>query len=165
MAQGQALSAFIRLYRVTNDGAYLDVAERLFASLSTMKDDVDQGAPWVACMDGEGYYWIEEYPFDEPCHVLNGFVFAIYGLYDYYMLTSSEECLRLMRSSITTVADHMDEYRNEGNVSCYELRWRVRVPKYHLCHMKQMNMLGMITGDAFFTEMQETLKADFFEEC
>ncbi|MBA4550557.1 MAG: D-glucuronyl C5-epimerase family protein [Thermoactinomyces vulgaris] len=49
-----------------------------------MKTEVDQ--QWVVMFENS-YYWIEEY----HRKVLNGFIFAIYGLYNYYHPTKYKE--------------------------------------------------------------------------
>jgi len=160
MSQGQALSAFVRLYSVTGDERYKEMADGLFSSFLHLNDDSAEGDPWVAMIDEEGYYWIEEYPMEEPCHVLNGFVFAVYGLYDYYQLTGDETCRRLLTASLTTIAHHAYLYRNPGELSCYDLKYRAVLPKYHRIHIRQMRMLERITGVSIFGEYVDQFKAD-----
>ena len=38
---------------------------------------------------------LEEYPGSPPDHTLNGFIFALYGVYDYYVITRSDAASRL----------------------------------------------------------------------
>ena len=81
MAQGKTLSLFSRLYEITSDEKYLTIASKIYSTFSHLKATHD---PWISCIDNDGSLWFEEYPFEEPSHVFNGMIFAIYGVYDYY---------------------------------------------------------------------------------
>ena len=73
----------------TDETTKQEIADKIFISLSDVYPE-----PNVITVDRFINYWIEEYPntFFSPyhkrgsTHVLNGFVFAIWGLYDYYWL-------------------------------------------------------------------------------
>lgn len=159
MAQGQALSAFVRLYQETDDPKYLKWADKTFQSFMQLRSD---GAPiWVNMMD-DGYYWIEEYPMEKPTKVLNGFIFAIYGLYDYYQLTEKEEAKALLQASLTTIYDHIEEYRNIDDASLYGLKLDHRSLHYHLVHIEQLKALYHITGEQYFLDMSEQFYDDWY---
>ncbi|WP_203136300.1 D-glucuronyl C5-epimerase family protein [Microbacterium sp. JZ31] len=78
MAQGQALSAFVRLYEATGNERYRTVADQLFASFKNLRA---AGSPWTVNVDDEGYLWFEEYAKDPGAdRSVNGHIFAIYGV-------------------------------------------------------------------------------------
>lgn len=159
MAQGQALSAFVRLYQETDDPKYLEWADKVFQSFRQPKSD---GVPiWVSMVD-DGYYWIEEYPMEKPTKVLNGFIFAIYGLYDYYQLTGKEEAKVLLLASLTTIYDHIEKYRNKDDASFYGLKLDHRSVHYHLVHIEQLKALHDITGEQYFLDMSEQFHHDWY---
>lgn len=160
MAQGQALSAFIRLYQATNDDNYLRISNQIRKSLILVKDDYD---PWVVYVDEKGYYWIEEYPESCPNHVLNGFVFALYGLYDHYRITGDTTSLFLLRAGIKTVADHIEGWRQPGDLSKYTLKYHITSEFYHHIHVRILWRLSVITGDPFFKDMSEKFMADYYK--
>lgn len=161
MAQGQALSFFCRLYEATKDKEVLDQCEKVFNSFTRLKG---QGFdPWVSCIDKDGYLWLEEYPRDLPAFTLNGMIFAIYGLYDYYRITSSELVLKYLYASITTIKDNILRFRCEDDVSYYCLKhnnFKGRNPSYHKVHIRELKKLTDITGDPYFKEIAEIFYKD-----
>jgi len=158
MAQGQSLSAFVRLYSVTGKREYLKTSENIFQSFLYLREESD---PWTAFVDTSGYYWIEEYPMEVPGQVLNGFIFAIYGLYDYYLLTKDIVSRLLLQASITTIQRYISEYRNEGGISYYCLKHKHQDGGYHMIHIDQLYTLYRITGDDYFLEMAHNFEADY----
>ena len=161
MAQGKALSAFIRLYKVTNQEKYLSVADKILLSFTKLKDE---GDPWVAYRDAAGYYWIEEYPMNEPDHTLNGFGFAIYGLYDYYIVKKDAVSKNLLQESLATIKEYLPQFRNVGEKSSYCLKHRLQKGNYHYIHIRQVRTMYYITEDDFFKTMMDNLVADYYEE-
>ena len=158
MAQGQTLSAFVRLYQATGESHYLTAAHKIFNSYSCF---FASNKPWIAFIDDEHYYWIEEYPNDQqPDHTLNGFIFAIYGLYDDYFATQNSECKKLFQASITTIYKNIEKFRNEGDISAYCLKHRIKSNKYHHVYMDQLNMLYKMTGEKYFQTMAELFLND-----
>jgi hypothetical protein len=160
MAQGQALSAFVRLYNITLDGVYLNAADLTFYSFKNVGREFQ---PWTVFLDSQGYYWIEEYPWQEPTQVLNGFIFGIYGLYDYYLLKGDNESHQLIQASLTTILEYISSYRNPGGISFYCLRHKHLDPLYHTIHIDQLRMLHHITGESDFADMADLFYADYHE--
>lgn len=158
ITQGPALSAFLRLHRQTGDEAFREAAERTYRSFRNLKRHTD--GPWTAMVEDD-YYWIEEYPHDPPTHVLNGFLIGLWGLYEYWLDRRTEESRELVQAAVTTVADHLDEYRAPGEVSWYALNRGYRGNAfYHSVHVHQLGQLYAITGDDYFREMRETYVDD-----
>lgn len=161
MAQGQALSFFSRLYEETNDDKVLENCHKVFNSFLRLKGDGYD--PWVTCVDKNGYLWLEEYPRDLPCFTLNGMIFAIYGLYDYYRITDSELALKYLNASLTTIKDNILRFRCEDDVSYYCLKhnnFNGRNPAYHKVHIRELKKLTELTGDPYFSEVAEIFIKD-----
>ncbi len=161
MAQGQILSVFTRLYEITGDSNYLDASHQIFNSYTRFKGSGHK--PWVSCIDKKGYLWLEEYPRDLPCHTLNGMIFGIFGIYDYYRVTKDENAKRLLRASMLTIKRNMHKFRDKDEVSWYCLKhknFNGKNPFYHKVHIKQLKFLYRITGDEYFNKMADSLYQD-----
>ena len=94
MAQGKVLSLFSRLYELTSNKDFLIIADKIYGSFYRLKAT---HSDWVSCIDQDGNLWIEEYPHIQPSHVLNGMVFAIFGIYDYYIINKTEDWLKIVK--------------------------------------------------------------------
>lgn len=160
MAQGQILSLFVRLYEITHDNFYLEVSGKIFNSFNLSHYNVD-GMPWVTCVDENGYLWLEEYPRLQPAYTLNGMIFALFGVYDYYRITKNPMAENTLRGAILTIKENIDKFRVENAISHYCLRHpMVRSLKYHKIHIWQLKELYKITGDSVFLESAKSFAAD-----
>jgi hypothetical protein len=161
MAQGEILGLLTRTFEVTQDSTYLDYAHKTFNSFLRIQGEAE---PWTVFVDTSGCYWVEEYPVWEPSMTLNGFIFAMYGLYDYYALTRSPEAKRVLSDCLSTVKNYVPLFRRPGKPSFYGLRFRHWSQEYHLIHIAQLRQLYRITLDPFFMDMADSLKVDFYQE-
>jgi hypothetical protein len=157
MSQGQALSFFSRLFKITKDEKYLILCKKLFRTLSYIRKDKE--ILWVSYIDENNYFWIEEDPIDNEKHILNGFIFAIYGLYDYFLLTKADT-ENLLQASLTTVKNNVESHRVIDGLSYYCIQHKVQNEYYHKVHISQMLMLYKITGDIYFKNISELLTND-----
>jgi len=116
----------------------------------------------VARIDADGYYWIEEFPHDtRPGMTLNGYIAALFGVYDYYHLTGSEDAEMIYELGLTTIKHYLPEFRRPGQRSYYCLGHQsVANDSYHRLHISMMGHLHRITGDEFFRAMGDSLTAD-----
>jgi hypothetical protein len=162
MAQGYAVTLACRLHAVTGESRYLHEADSSFNAL--LRLDPETG-PTVARIDEAGFYWIEEYPHREyPGMTLNGFVYAVQGVYEYYLQRRSEAARLVLECSITTLKHYLPRYRQPGMLSLYCLGHRRPAGKaYHVLHMQQMQQLKTMTGDRFFDIMVSQFEADLGE--
>jgi len=77
IAQGKAISVLIRAYDLTKQQKYLDQAikgTRVFSKY------IEEGG--VRCRIDKNWEFLEEYPSEKPIHVLNGFLYALVGIFD-----------------------------------------------------------------------------------
>lgn len=160
MAQGQALSAFCRLFEVTEDGIYLNAAMEAFESLKLLKSNSE---PWVTRIDAHGYAWFEEYAdaTTRTDFTFNGHLFGVYGCYDYFRLTGTEEARRLYQIGLTTVKRYADTIRTPGWISKYCLRHETLSISYHNVHVKELYKMFDMTGDIYFASLGDAFLADF----
>jgi hypothetical protein len=157
MAQGLALSLSVRLHETTGRQSDLAAARLFYRTLTVYGRSVD---PWVTYIDADRHLWFEEYPQVPSDHVLNGFVFAIYGIYDYYRLTRDLSVRRHLDGAMTTVRDRIADHRLPGGISYYCLGHRVQMALYHALHIRQLRVLAQISRAAYFSDMADLFAAD-----
>lgn len=170
MAQGGALSLFARLWAVTGEPEWREAAERTLTSLSL---GPEAGLPWVSFVDPSGHLWLEEYPRDpreRSERVLNGSIFALYGLYDYLRLVpeSAEasagraRAAELFDGGATTVQYYaLSSFRAATWISRYSLLHVIRNPHYHEVHTQQLLQLQYLTGRSWYAGAADTFRGDY----
>lgn len=134
MSQGEGISVLLRAYQLTNDQKYLECAK---LALKSFEVSLKNGG--VRYEDDKGFVWYEEYPADPPSHVLNGFIFALFGLYEFYKVTDDSEALNLFNQGIQTLEANLYLY-DLGFWSSYDL------PPYST-ETKQENYLFRFVAD------------------
>jgi len=148
LAQGQGISLLLRAYRETGTHDYLKAA--LYTYAAFLKQ-VDEGG--VVFKDERGDFWIEEYIVRPPTHILNGFLWAIWGIYDYLLLTGEDSARELFIRTTRTVLNNLDRY-DLGFWSLYEQSGtRLRMlasPFYHRLHVVQLRIMYKLSGEEKF---------------
>lgn len=150
LAQGQAVSLLVRAFHETAEPKYLDSAEQGFESF--LRSTTDGG---VVFTDENGDLWFEEYLVSPPTHVLNGFIWASWGLHDYYLATGASQARDLFHSAVRTLRNNLSRY-DIGFWSLYEqsgtLLPMVASPFYHRLHIVQLRIMHALTSDNIFAE-------------
>jgi len=158
LAQGQGISLLVRAYRESGDAVYLEAANRAFTSF--LMSTRDGG---VTFTDKRGNLWFEEYIVSPPTHILNGFIWAAWGVYDYFLATQNTAARDLFARAVLTLRTNLDRYDN-GFWSLYEqsgtLLPMVASPFYHRLHVVQLRVMHRLTGDGTFAKF-----ADKWEAC
>jgi hypothetical protein len=157
IAQGRALSAFLRMYEATGEPIWRERADRTFRSFV---NDRQRRQPWVSYVDADGNLWLEQYPTDTPSHVLNGHITAAIGLYEYALATGDPQARELFDAAATTVRRNFRRYRVPGQLSRYDLLYRRTFKNYHEAHIRQLRQLALMTGDATFKQYADLLERD-----
>ncbi len=157
LSQGQGISLLVRAYHETGAVAYLEAAERAFNSF--LKSTQEGG---VAFRDARGNLWFEEYIVSPPTHILNGFIWASWGVYDYFLMTRSQPARDLFEQAVITLRTNLDRY-DLGFWSLYEesntLLPMVASPFYHRLHVVQLRVMHRITGDEVFARYADKWEA------
>lgn len=150
LAQGQGISVLARAHQATGDAKYLDAAR---AAFQCMLAHVDVGG--VIYPDDRGLRWIEEYIVSPPTHILNGFFWALWGVYDLALLTNDKVAWQVWQESLETLRANLHVY-DTGYWSLYEqsgTRMRMMAsPFYHRLHIVQLRVMAKLTGEAVFQE-------------
>ncbi|MDY6949971.1 MAG: D-glucuronyl C5-epimerase family protein [Thermodesulfobacteriota bacterium] len=148
LAQGQGLSLLIRAHQETRKDSYLQAAHE---ALHTFKKDVKEGG--VSYIDRKGHVWFEEAIVNPPTHILNGFIWAMWGIYDYFLYTADGEARMLFREGVETLKANLSHF-DAGFWSLYEqsgTRMKMLAsPFYHKLHIVQLKVMHKLTHDEVF---------------
>ena len=98
LAQGQGVSLLLRAHAQTGDDKYQQAAEHAFVSLTK---PIAQGG--VLFEDGDKNLWIEEYLVDPPTHILNGFMWALWGVFDFSVARSDTTAKQIFDRGVQTL--------------------------------------------------------------
>ena len=79
MTQGEGISVLVRAHTLTNEERFENACVR---AMALMQKPADQGG--VCCYESDEVY-LEEYPGPVRDTVLNGWVFSLFGVYDYLL--------------------------------------------------------------------------------
>ena len=146
LSQGNAISALLRGHELLGDRGLLEAASLMFEAL---EQPLETGG--VRDTDICGHLWFEEYPTEPPLHVLNGFIFALWGVLDFARMTGNEKAWRWWNQGVETLRAHLPEF-DCGYWSVYDLRYRELVSRHYQVnvHVPQLNAMHRLTGDEVF---------------
>ena len=154
LSQGQALSVLVRAYLQTNNELYREAGQK---ALGVFNCPVAEGgvlAKW------QGLDYFEEYPSQTPSFVLNGFIFALWGLWEFYLISNSAEAKRCYEAGLKTLECSLKEYQVPYlNWSKYDL-YPFKVADiasvfYHKLHIQQLRAMALLTGIEMFNQQAE----------
>jgi heparosan-N-sulfate-glucuronate 5-epimerase len=154
LAQGQGISVLVRAHQLSRkDSRYLDAAQQ---ALSSFFKPVAEGG--VTFTDEQGDLWFEEYVVSPPTHILNGFIWAAWGIYDYFLATQDRSVRDLFARAVNTLTHNLDRY-DLGFWSLYEQAGTrlpmVASPFYHQLHIVQLRVMHRLTGEDKFARVAD----------
>jgi hypothetical protein len=159
MGQGQGISVLVRAYDVTKHDKYLTTAQR---ALEPFAYEVTEGGVTARLADGSVYY--EEYPSQPYSHVLNGHIFALWGLYDYAIFRQDGHVRRMFEQGADTLRKFLPRY-DVGYWSRYCLfphpLPNVASPFYHDLHIHQLRALFALTEIGEFRDYADRWERQF----
>lgn len=125
LAQGLAISALIKANEIKT-------AEKAFKCLKNE----------CVFIDKFSNTWIEEYPTSPPTQILNGFIYALFGVYDLFTSTKNKEAEELWKRSLMTLKENLKRY-DAGFWSKYSLHDNLLSTEfYHKVHIRQLKRLN-----------------------
>ena len=150
MAQGQAMSVLIRAWDVTQNEKYLRAAT---AALGTFSKAYEDGG--VASYEGADTFYEEYDPSFMP-HVLNGFIFALVGLYEYHAAVGDPDSGRLFDIGVATLARNLQRW-DTGSWTYYNLASPPLLASglYAGIHVAQLQEMWRLTGNPIFQTYAE----------
>lgn len=147
-SQGTGISLLGRLYKETGEQKYLEAAKKAFSSLNL---EIKKGG--VKHVDESGNIWLEEYLVEPATHILNGFLWALWGVWDYYLLTNDEKAKNLFNACVKTLKENLARY-DIGFWSLYDLSEQtlkmIASHFYHSLHIVQLKATHIISDEPVF---------------
>jgi hypothetical protein len=114
MGQGQAISVLLRAHRLSGRDEYLEAARSALPALCT---PVSEGGTQSSL---DGHPVLEEYPTEPATAVLNGWIFALFGLHELALATADAQPRDLFERSAAGLVELLPRYDN-GWWSLYSL--------------------------------------------
>jgi len=151
MAQGEAISVLVRACLLTDNISFLDSAQRAFPLLTR---PVEKGG--CSFYKDENLY-LEEYPEIPRNTVLNGWIYAIFGLYDLMLLRNDEVVNSILSRTLKTLESSLGSY-DSGYWSYYDVRGNIASPSYHSVHIALLEVLYALTDVETFRDFSNSWK-------
>ena len=144
MAQGEGASLLIRAYKYTNDNEYLEAAQK---AIDFMLKPLGEGG--TTKYDGNNAY-LMEYTFKGM--VLNGAIFAWWGLYDYVLAANDQGHYKAAKeNTLRTIIEVLPSFTSTF-WSKYSMDGLLASPFYHNIHVAQMEAMYILTGNGAFKQ-------------
>jgi heparosan-N-sulfate-glucuronate 5-epimerase len=155
MAQGEAASLLVRMHAETGEDSFAEAALR---GLGPLRVPVTDGGVLASL---EGGPWFEEYPTETPSMVLNGGIFAIWGVRDVAVGLRDAEAARLFESAVDALAAGIERW-DLGYWSRYDLyphkRVNVASNAYHELHIDQLAATNAIAARPALAEAEQRFR-------
>ena len=144
MAQGEGASLLIRGYELTKDEKYLKAAKKAIDFMLLPKEN---GGTAEINEDSIYLYEFTCYPV-----VFNGWIFAIFGLVDYLIISKDQAYGEILSKTLDTLVRELPRMDN-GYWSMYRKDNTIASPFYHDLHIAQLKVLYDYTGNEAFEEL------------
>jgi heparosan-N-sulfate-glucuronate 5-epimerase len=150
LTQGEGASLLVRAADMTEDGGFVDRARK---AVDLMLAPVEQGG--LTRTVGEGLVF-EEISDKQAVTILNGWIFALFGLYDYHLARPDQDLQRMIDQSVGALRRWLPRF-DGGFWSFYDTSGALASPFYHRLHIAQLRALeATFPGEATaFSEMRE----------
>src|SRR5580698_8402882 len=112
LAQGQGVSLLLRAHSHANadDQKYQRAAEKAFVALTRpiaeggvlFEDSVSEHS--------RGNLWIEEYLVNPPTHILNGFIWALWGVFDFWLVRADSSAKQIFDRGVATLVHNLPRF-------------------------------------------------------
>lgn len=141
MAQGEAISLLIRANHLTKSQKYTDPTHRAYKYMIT---PIEKDGP-TKYVDNKVYFY--ECPADPL--ILNGWIFSLWGLWDYVIEYNNSEAKVILQKTINTLENELNRF-DLKYWSKYEDGIRIASPFYHSLHIAQLKVMFVLTGKPVF---------------
>ena len=157
LAQGLVTSLMVRAHHLTGNRDYLQRAKE---AINCMVAPIQEGG--TKAVSDIFDFWLEEYPTEEPSHVLNGYIFGYIGLLEYSQYTEDQTLpVDLATQALLKVATLSD-------IGCWTTYGANRVyivnEGYMALHISQMEHVYQLTGIEEFQSNAQRWKSYLYLE-
>lgn len=158
LAQGQAISVFVRAYQVAGDKKYLDAANRAYEFMCI---PVNEGGTKDTTkeLDGNSNVFFQEYITNPKSYTLNGFIYTILGIYD---LSQTEDSIyskganKMFSDCNNTLLKIIYKY-DLGHMTAYDATYLMKKNQYpninveyHKTHIELVDAMYSITKNPVY---------------
>ncbi len=141
LAQGSAISVLVRAYKLTKEAAFLHAAQR---AIRTFELDILDGG--VNAPLGSSGLFFEEVAVYPAAHILNGHILALFGLYDYAILSGESRVETLIEQGVSALHTMLDAFDTGYWTRCDLLHKRLASWFRHSLHVTLLEALAAYTG-------------------
>lgn len=146
MCQGEGASLLLRAHKITGEKQYVERAQK---AIDFMLKPLEQGG--TSKYEDGGVLFFE---FTNKPIVLNGWIFSLYGLYDFTLVDNNDKYQKFLDMAVKSLIKHLDDFDN-GYWSMYDMGGKITSPFYHNLHIAQLEALYLTFGNSEFKEVQE----------
>lgn len=151
LSQAQAASVLVRRFLLDGAAADADLARRALRPL------LQDGAPSVVARLAKGPA-LEEAPSSPPSLILNGWIYALWGLRDVAIALADGPAAEMLEGSTACLVELLPRY-DAGWWSRYSL-YPHRLPDlaklfYHRLHVDQLEVMHRLTSKAVFRDVAD----------
>jgi hypothetical protein len=124
------------------------ITQGIALSLFTRLGNIDQARAIAPTLMPNAQGWLEEYPGQSP--VLNGHIFAAFGLWDYWVATGDDQARARALAAIDVVRLNIGKFFTARAI-WYDVEHRQRMPaSYKSVYVDQFTWLEAMTGEPCF---------------
>lgn len=146
MAQGLIISLLVRTYALTGDKDLLNMAAQ---AANVYKMSIEKGG---IRLEENSFVYYEEYPVTGGIRILDGFIFAILGLYDLFEAAKNEEYLTMFKEGVNTLEENICYWDYRHRWSRYGRHRFLCTPLYNRLNSQLLHVLYTISGRDVFLE-------------
>lgn len=143
MAQGEGISMLIRAHIVTQDDRYMQAARK---AKDFMLRPISDGGTTEYRNDDVLLYEDTDNPV-----ILNGWIFSLWGLYDYSKYTDDGSAKVVLAATLASLKRRLPDF-DMKYWSKYEDGKRIAAPFYHKLHIAQLTVMYDLFGDSIYKE-------------
>ena len=139
MCQSEGASVLLRAYCITNNIKYYDAAKK---AIDFMLKDIKDGG---TCLYDNENVIFQEYVSEYNLSVMNGWIFSIFGLFDFTLINKEKKYKMILNKTITSLCKCLPHYDRTFWTN-YDLVGTIASPAYHDLHIRQLQLLYKMFG-------------------
>jgi len=157
MAQGETLSFLVRVLELELAGtvAHQALRDAMAAAFANMIQAMQDGG---TSSTEDGLLRFHEVCGKDHQVILNGWIYATFGLIDYSRHTQSDGVSSAVQRTLTSLEADLPRYMLPDGWSIYDSLGRVASPFYHTLHIHLMDALFKLTGKEAFGKAYGTFR-------
>ena len=157
LTQSTGIYILILVHNLTGDEKYLEAADRAFGSflvdydkggvITTEGDNEDESGD-ISSNNVDHSIFLQEIakPGYEKSYILNGHIFSLIDLWNYYKYTHNENAAAVFNNGLNYLKDNLWKY-DKGIWSYYDQLGNLASKDYQKIHTEQLAKLFEITGE------------------